>query len=366
MRRVLNPPNPFDRYSVEWLGEPPPAPVEVYEESARSILATNDSPDIPFRWSVNPYRGCQHACAYCYARRTHEYLGYGAGTDFDTRIVAKINAPELLADALARPRWRREMIAFSGVTDCYQPVEAVYQLTRRCLEVCRDRANPIGVVTKSYLVTRDIDILADLARRDLARVYISIPIADEAMARAIEPHAPRPSRRLDAIKALSDAGVPTGVMVAPIIPGLSDRGIATVLEHAAKRGARYAGFIPLRLPGAVREVFFERLAKAAPEAVRRVEARIRDLRGGRLNDPRYGERMRGAGPYWDAVHALFQKTASRVGLDTHHRDDACEAAAAQTVDGAALVHGATAPPVAAPAATRTRPHQLPLWVDDVD
>ena len=194
-RPVSNPPNPWSTTHVEWLEEPPAVQLEVFEEEAKSILATNDSPDVPFRFSVNPYRGCQHACAYCYARPSHQYLGYGAGTDFDSKIVAKTNAAELLRAALAKRGWRRDWIAFSGVTDCYQPLEASYGLTRACLEVCREFKNPVGIVTKSALVRRDVELLRELDRVASVVVYLSIPFADDATGRAIEPLASAPARR---------------------------------------------------------------------------------------------------------------------------------------------------------------------------
>jgi DNA repair photolyase len=313
-RPVCNPRNRFADAFVEWIDAPPPAGLEVYEETAASILSENDSPDVPFRWSVNPYRGCQHACAYCYARPTHEYLDYGAGTDFDAKIHAKINAAELLEAALTRKSWRRESIALSGVTDCYQPIEAVYRLTRGCLEACLRHATPVSVITKGYLVVRDIDVLSELARRHGSRVYISIPIADDTLARAIESGAPSPSKRFDAIAMLSAAGIEVGVMVAPIIPGLSDVQVADVLRRAAQAGAKRAGYVALRLPGAVQDVFFERLAAVVPDRVARVRARIRDMRGGGLNDGRFGSRMRGQGGYWESVRSLFETSARRYGL----------------------------------------------------
>lgn len=319
MRRVDNPPNPYLSEHREWLAEPPPVELEVYEEQARSILSENDSPDVPFRWSVNPYRGCQHACAYCYARPTHEYLGLGAGTDFDSRITVKVNAPELLTLALSRPSWKREMIAFSGATDCYQPLECVYRLTRRCLEVCRELRNPVGVVTKAYLVVRDAELLADLNARAGARVWLSIPFADERAARVIEAGAPPPARRFEAIRRLAAAGVPVGVLVAPIIPGLNDRDLAQVLTRAAECGASAASYTALRLPGSVKEVFLSRLAAALPHRAVRVERLIRDMRGGALNDPRFGCRMQGQGVYWESIEQLFEKTAARLGL----RADLC-------------------------------------------
>jgi DNA repair photolyase len=316
VRLVANPPNPYAGQYVDYLGPPPEARIEVYEEHARSILSHNDSPDISFSWSVNPYRGCQHACAYCYARRTHEYLDLGAGTDFDTRISVKINAPELLAAELANPKWKRETVEFSGVTDCYQPLEAVYRLTRGCLEVCAAASNPVGIVTKSYLIVRDLDVLQELQRRARVRVFLSIPFADAEAARLIEPHAPAPQRRFEAMRRLKEAGIPVGLIMAPIIPGLNDRDVPQVLEQAAEAGADFVTFAALRLPGSVRDVFLERLRAKMPDRARRVEQFIRDMRGGALNDARFGHRMRGSGVYWDGVKQLFQKTAARLGLRT--------------------------------------------------
>jgi len=313
-----NPRSPFTAGYCEWL-RPPPASTQVTEEHAKSLLTCNDSPDIPYTWSVNPYRGCQHGCSYCYARRTHEYLDLGAGTDFETRIVVKINAPELLASELRRATWNREQIAFSGVTDCYQPLETRYQLTRRCLEVCMQVGNPVSVVTKSYLVTRDADLLAEIDRRAAAQVIFSLTFADDERARLIEPGAPPPSMRFEALRQLRAAGVPVGVLVAPVIPGLNDREIPAVLARAAECGATVVSYSPVRLPGNVGEVFLARLRQAFPETARRVEARIRDLRDGRLNDPRFGYRMAAHGAYWESVARLFETTATRLGLDCGQR-----------------------------------------------
>jgi DNA repair photolyase len=315
IRRVDNPPNPYESAYHEWLEPPPAARLEVYEETARSILSENDSPDLGYRWSVNPYRGCQHACAYCYARPYHEYLGMGAGTDFDTKIVVKVNAAALLRQALKKRGWLGERINFSGVTDCYQPLEAVYGLTRGCLEVCLTFANPVAIVTKSYLVVRDADLLAELHRAAGVWVIHSIPFADDALARQVEPQAPPPSRRFEAMRRLADAGVPTAVMMAPIIPGLNDREIPSVLRRAAEAGARWASYAALRLPGSVEPVFLSRLRSALPERAARVEARIREIRGGRLNDSRFGHRFRGEGPYWESIASLFEVSAARYGLD---------------------------------------------------
>jgi DNA repair photolyase len=319
MRRLDNPPNPFAREQREWLAAPPPTQLTVYAEPAGQVLTSNDSPDVPFRWSVNPYRGCQHACAYCYARRTHEYLGCGAGTDFETQIVVKVNAPAQLAAAFARRSWRREPVAFSGVTDCYQPLEAVYRLTRRCLTVCADYETPASVVTKAYLVVRDIDVLQTLHRRAGARVCFSVPFADPQRLRLVEPHVPAPDRQFSAMRQLADAGIPVGVFVAPVIPGLNDRDIPEILRRAAESGATTAALTPLRLPGNVREVFLQRIREVLPEAAKRIEERIRALRDGAYNVAAFGDRMSAHGEYWQSVLRLFETMATRYGLDAGQR-----------------------------------------------
>jgi DNA repair photolyase len=306
----------------EWLDEPSQVHLEVYEERSKSILSENESPDLGFRWSVNPYRGCFHACAYCYARPTHEYLGFGAGTDFESKIVVKTNAAELLRAAFEASAWRGELIVFSGVTDCYQPLEAVWRLTRACLEVCDDYRNPAAIITKSVLVQRDVDVLARLQERASIRVFFSIPFADDATGRAIEPQAPLVSRRFEALRRLSDAGIPTGVSVAPVIPGLNDDDMAAILERAREAGATEASHVLLRLPGHVREVFLARVRTALPESrARRVENRIRDVRGGKLNESRFFERQRGHGAYWEAIEAQWNVHARRLGFDQRRAGD---------------------------------------------
>ena len=315
LRRIDNPPNPYLSEHREWLEPPPEARVEVYEETAGSILTKNDSPDLPFTWSVNPYRGCQHGCSYCYARPYHEYLGFGSGTDFETKLIAKCNAPELLQQALRKPGWRREAIQFCGITDCYQPIEASYGITRRCLEVCLAFRNPAVVVTKSFLVVRDADVLAELNSKAHARVLLSIPFADAKTSKLIEPQAPVPARRFEAMRRLHEAGVPVGVLISPIIPGLNDRDIPRILARAAKAGALSASFTALRLPGSVEEVFVKRLREAMPLRADRVLNRLADIRGGRLDESRFGERMRGRGPYWDAICSLFAVSMKRYGLE---------------------------------------------------
>jgi len=283
-------------------------------------LARNDSPDVGFTFSVNPYRGCMHACAYCYARPTHEYLSFGAGTDFDTKIAVKPNAASLLRQAFDRPSWKGDLIVFSGVTDCYQPLEATLKLTRSCLEVCLDYRNPLGIITKAPLIERDIDLLQELARKTHLSVTISVPFWNQDHARAIEPQVATPRRRVQTIERLAKANIPVGVNVAPIIPGLGDEDIALILTAAKEAGATHAGYVLLRLPGSVKAVFEERLRAALPERAERVLHRIRETRGGKLYDSRFGTRGRGEGLYAEAIRSLFETTARRLGLDTRHDD----------------------------------------------
>ena len=313
-RPIANPPNPWASTEVEYLDEIPPSPLEVYEDHSREVLGKNDSPDVGFTWSVNPYRGCLHACAYCYARPTHQYLSMGAGTDFETKLVVKPRAPELLREAFERPRWQGEMVVFSGVTDCYQPLEASMRLTRGCLEVCAEYRNPVGIITKAPLIERDIDVLQTLARESRLWVGISLPFHNAELARAVEPYVATPKRRLQTIERLAAAGIPVTVSVSPLIPGLNDEDIARVLTAARDAGATRAFYGLLRLPGPVAQVFEERLRARLPLRAERVLHRIRETRGGELNDPRFGSRMRGEGVYARAIDALFKTTARRLGL----------------------------------------------------
>jgi len=322
LRPLANPPNPWASNDIEYLeGEAPLAQLEIYEDHTKGILARNDSPDLSFEWSINPYRGCFHACAYCYARPSHEYLSFGAGTDFERKIVVKKRAPELLREAFDAPKWQGGRIIFSGVTDCYQPVEASYRITRGCLEVCAEYRNPSGIITKSPLIERDIDVLQELTRVARVSVMISVPFWDEGKARAIEPFVTPPARRIRTIERLAKAGVRVGVMVAPIIPGLNDEDMGAVLLAARDAGASHAHTTLLRLPGPVKEVFEERLRASLPLRADRVLRRIRETRGGKMNDPRFGTRATGEGPYADAIAKLFEQAADKLGLPTSMPDE---------------------------------------------
>jgi DNA repair photolyase len=310
-RIISNPPNPWLSADVEWL-EPQPARLEILADATREILSRNDSPDVGFTWSVNPYRGCGHACAYCYARAYHEYLGYGAGTDFETRLVVKLRAPELLRAAFERPGWKGETVAFSGGTDAWQPLEAAYRLARRCLEVCVEYRNPVGIVTKGALLERDLDLLVRLRDEARVSVAVSLPYLDEGLARKIEPGASSPGRRLRLIARLAEASLAPVVLVAPVIPGLDDE-LPRVLAAARDAGAARAGWQLLRLPGPVAPVFEARLREALPERAERILHLVRETRGGALTDDRVGRRLRGAGPYAATIAALFRATSERLG-----------------------------------------------------
>jgi DNA repair photolyase len=290
-------------------------PTLFYRDSSRSVLAENESPDVGFRFSLNPYRGCEHGCIYCYARPSHEYLSFSAGLDFERRIMVKLDAPELLRATLQSPRWQPEVVALSGNTDCYQPAERKLELTRRCLEVFREFRNPVGVVTKSALVTRDTDLLGELAADGAAHVLVSITSLDANLARRMEPRAARPERRIEAIRTLSAAGVPAGVMVAPVVPGLNDEEIPRILRAAADAGAQSAAWVLLRLPRPVDDLFAAWLAQHFPERRQRVLGRIRECRAGRLSDSEFGRRMRGEGVYAEQIAALFRTAARGCGLD---------------------------------------------------
>ncbi|MFT3708729.1 MAG: PA0069 family radical SAM protein [Archangium sp.] len=312
---IANPPNPWASSELEYLEEIPTAKVELFEDASQSIIAKNDSPDLGFSYSVNPYRGCNHACAYCFARPSHEYLSWGAGTDFDTKIMVKRDAPRLLRAQFERPSWKGELVMFSGVTDCYQPTEATLRITRQCLEVCAEFRNPVSIVTKAPLIERDVDVLWQLTRDASVHVAISVPIWDQELARAIEPGVATPKRRIRTIETLAKAGIAVGVMVAPIIPGVSDEGVADVLQAARDAGARSAGYVLLRLPGSVKQVFETRIRAALPLRAEKILHRVRETRDGKLYDARWGIRGRGEGPYAEAIAQVFESCVKRLGFD---------------------------------------------------
>lgn len=314
-----NPPNRFERLAWEddaeaYDPEAPGPQTRFFKDSSKSLIVANDSPDIPFVASLNVYRGCEHGCVYCYARPYHEYLGFSAGLDFETKIMVKENAPALLRRELASPQWEPKVLAMSGVTDCYQPVEKKLRLTRACLEVLAEFRNPVGIVTKNHLVTRDLDLLADLARDRAAAVFVSVTTLDAELARKLEPRASSPRHRLEAIEALAKAGVPVGVMTAPIIPALNDSEIPAILNAAARAGARFAGYAMLRLPFGLKGLFENWLEEHFPDRKAKVLHRLESLRGGRLNDPRFGRRMTGEGAFAEQVAALFAMGKKKAGL----------------------------------------------------
>jgi len=300
----------------------PPLQTTVTDERARTIISTNASPDIPFDRSINPYRGCEHGCIYCYARQTHAYLDLSPGLDFETRLFAKKNAAELLRAELARAAYKPLPIAFGTNTDAYQPIERRYRIMRELLELLSACEHPLTIVTKSALVERDIDLLAPMARKNLAKVFISVNTLDHALARRLEPRAASPARRIATLKTLSDAGIPCGVMVAPMIPGLTDKSIEEVLAAAAAAGAKAAGWIMLRLPFEVKPLFKEWLAAHYPLRADHVMAIVRDVRGGRENDPRFGARMKGGGNYAELISKRFDLACRKLGLNAERRGEA--------------------------------------------
>jgi len=314
VKLVSNPPNPFESQYREFLEPPPSVKVQIYEDDTRSILSHNDSPDLAFRWSVNPYRGCFHACAYCYARPSHEYLGFGAGTDFESKLVVKRNAAALLREVFLKPSWTGELVVFSGVTDCYQPVEASLGLTRACLEVCAEFRNPVAIITKGALVLRDLDLLRRLHEEAAIRVFLSIPFAHDPMARKVEPQAPSITKRLATLETIAEAGIPTGVSIAPVIPGLNDDHMFEILQKARAAGARTAFYSLLRLPGSVEPVFLERIAAAFPDRFKKITHRLQEMRGGLLNSNQFFDRHRGKGAYGELLDQLFLTAKRKAGF----------------------------------------------------
>ncbi len=304
----------------EFLEELRTVPTEFLVDSTQAIISENDSPDIFFRYSLNPYRGCEHGCAYCYARPTHEYLGFNAGIDFESKIVVKDRAPELFRDWLARDRYQPEPIMFSGVTDCYQPAERKFELTRRCLEVASEAGQPVCIVTKNALVVRDLDILSSMAKRNLVHVAISLTSLDPEFTATLEPRTSRPPARLRAMRALSEAGVPVIAMTAPIIPGLNDSEIPKLLEAARDQGASGAAYVLLRLPITVKPVFLDWLQRVCPTKKDRIVHLIQSTRQGKLNSAEFGKRMRGEGLVAEQIRQTFTVFRRKFGLDGPRRE----------------------------------------------
>ncbi len=301
---------------MEWHVPPPEVELEVEEIEAKSILSANDSPDLAFRYSLNPYQGCYHGCAYCYARPSHQYLGLGAGTDFERKLRVKINAPKLLRQAFQRRGFQGECIVFSGNTDCYQPLEARYGLTRACLEVCLEYQNPVAIISKGNVLMRDVDLIAEIAREAQASVFLSVAFAHDETRKAIEPFAAPIQKRFDAMQMLSDAGVTTGIAIAPVIPGLNDSDILPLLKRAKEAGAQHAFMTLLRLSGEVKPVFLERITESLhPERVKKIVHALEEAREGNLGEARFGLRMRGTGTRWALIEQLFHTQCKRLGLN---------------------------------------------------
>ncbi len=322
---AINTPNRFEALHVELDpslddnlmngGERSRVPTQYFVDSSRSILAQNDSPDVGFRFSLNPYRGCEHGCIYCYARPTHEYLGFSAGLDFETKILVKEDAPQLLEEAFHKKGWQPQTVALSGNTDCYQPLERHLKLTRRCLEVFLQFRNPVTIITKNHLVTRDVDLLQELARLDLVHVTLSVTSLRPELTSILEPRTSRPKLRLKAIDTLASMGIPVGVNVAPLIPGLNDEEIPSILKACSNRGAQWANYIMVRLPGQVRPLFIDWLERNIPDRAAKVISRIREVRDGNLSDPQFGSRMRGNGQLAEMVEEFFEISRRRHGFD---------------------------------------------------
>lgn len=309
---------PVQREAVDdgWgsLEELPPLATTITEEKARRIITRNDSPDLSFDRSINPYRGCEHGCTYCFARPTHAYMGLSPGLDFETRLFVKPNAPDLLEKELADPAYQPRTIAIGTNTDPYQPVERQWQLTRRILEVLERTNHPVGIVTKSHLVTRDIDILARMAAKGLAKVAISVTTLDRRLARSLEPRASTPPKRLEAIRLLAEAGIPTAVLVAPVIPAVNDAEIEKILQSAWHMGAREAGYVLLRLPLEIRDLFREWLVANRPDAARHVLSLVQQTRGGKDYDSTFFQRQKGTGPLAWMIGRRFEVAAARLGF----------------------------------------------------
>lgn len=316
----VNPANRFDRLHVEVDPDCPPEErphprTEFYPDATETLLVKNDSPDVGFTYGLNCYRGCEHGCAYCFARPYHEYLGWSSGLDFETKIMVKLRAPQLLRQELTARRWQPQPVAMSGATDCYQPAERKFRLTRACLQVFAELRHPVFIITKNALITRDLDLLAELARYRCVAVHVSVTTLDAELGGKMEPRASRPPARLRAIQELANAGVPVGVLVAPVIPGLTDHELPAILDAAAAAGAKRAGYVLLRMPFAVKDVFTQWLEDHEPGKKARVLDRLRTLGGGKLYSNDWGKRMRGSGIFAEQMRTLFDVSVRRAGLN---------------------------------------------------
>jgi DNA repair photolyase len=312
--------NDFDVVDVDPdEGERPRRETQFFRDGTKTIITRNNSPDVGFETSLNPYRGCEHGCIYCYARPTHEYLGFSAGLDFERKIMVKTNAPELLRAELERPGWKPQVLVMSGVTDPYQPVEKNLRITRGCLEVLANFRNPVAIITKNRLVTRDADILRELANYSAVAVNISVTSLDPKLQRVLEPRTSSPQARLDTISQLHDAGIPVGVMVAPVLPGLTDHEVPKILEACANAGAQFAGYTIVRLPWAVAPLFEHWLEEHFPDRKKKVLGRIRNLRGDRLNNSEWHTRMTGEGIFAEQIASLFEVGCRRAGIGERPR-----------------------------------------------
>ena len=320
-----NPANRFEKIHLEpdedWNPEEDAAPrTQFLVDHSKTAIAYNESPDIGFNASLNPYRGCEHGCIYCYARPTHEYLGFSSGLDFETKIMVKLNAPELLREELSSPKWKPQVLVMSGVTDCYQPVERKLKITRRCLETLLELRNPVAIITKNFLVTRDIDVLSKLAKHQCASVCLSITTLDPELRRVMEPRTSPPQARLNAIRKLAGANIPVAVNVAPIIPGLTDHEMPAILKAAHDAGATGAGFTIVRLPYANAPLFEKWLETHFPDRKEKVLNRIKSMRGGKLYDAQWGKRMRGEGIFAEQIATMFEVARRKAGFKDDRRE----------------------------------------------
>jgi len=322
----LNTPNRFEKIYTDYKDkdvegyydeyeEPQKIPTIYYFDNTKTILAKNDSPDLGFDFSINPYRGCEHGCIYCYARPTHEYLGFSAGLDFETKIMIKKDAPKLLEDAFRDKKFKPQPIMFSGNTDCYQPIERKYELTRKCIQVFQKFRHPVSLITKNALIQRDIDILSEMAKSNLAHAVISITTLKRDLSRKMEPRTSVPMKKLETIEKLAKNGIPVGVNVAPVIPGLTDEEIPAILKAASECGAKSAGIIMMRLPYSVKDLFIEWINRNYPEKASKIINRIHEVRNGNLSDPNFGTRMRGEGEVAESIHQLFRASCKKYHLN---------------------------------------------------